>query len=255
MIEADYVLKLGGSAITHKDTPFSANTACIRRLAKEVSGGVGKRIILVYGGGSFGHAAAIRHLSGGLVSSPSGIAEVRAAMLALTMELTREFVAEGVPIFALNPSSCLVFGSGGSIRFGRAAIEAIEKALEGGLVPAMGGDIVLDRGGGARILSGDTIARMLALRFRAKTLAFGTDVDGVLGPSGVIRAISRAELPGVIGMAGGRPGDVTGGMSGKLAAVRDYLSRGGHEVLIFNACKPGTLARVLSGSPEGTLIK
>ncbi|HPC27502.1 MAG TPA: isopentenyl phosphate kinase [Candidatus Methanomethylicus sp.] len=255
MIEADYVLKLGGSAITHKDTPFSANTACIRRLAKEISGSVGKRIILVYGGGSFGHAAAIRHLSGGLVSSPSGIAEVRAAMLALTMELTRGFMAEGVPIFALNPSSCLVFGNGGSIRFGGAAIEAIEKALEGGLIPAMGGDIILDRGGGARILSGDTIARMLALRFRVKTLAFGTDVDGVLGPSGAIRAISRAELPGVIGMVGGRSGDVTGGMSGKLAAVRDYLSRGGREVLIFNACKPGTLARALSGSPEGTLIK
>ena len=157
------------------------------------------------------------------MSSPSGIAEVRAAMLALTMELTRGFMAEGVPIFALHPSSCLVFGNGGSIRFGGAAIEAIEKALEGGLIPAMGGDIILDRGGGARILSGDTIARMLALRFRVKTLAFGTDVDGVLGPSGAIRAISRAELPGVIGMVGGRSGDVTGTV--RKRAVRDYLSR------------------------------
>ncbi len=255
MAKADYVVKLGGSAITHKGTPFSANAEHMRRLAKEIAGAAGKKIIIVYGGGSFGHAAAIKHLSGGRISTPSGIAEVRAAMLALTNELTREFVAEGVPVFAFAPSSSLVFGGGCSIRFGRATLEAVAKALEGGLVPAMGGDIILDRGGGARILSGDTIARMLGIRFSAKTLAFGTDVDGVMGASGVIRAISRTELPAVIKMAGGRSGDVTGAMAGKLAAVRDYLSRGGREALIFNACKPGVLARVLAGSHEGTIIK
>lgn len=255
MIEADYVIKLGGSAITHKETPFSANTGCMRRLAKELSKGSGKKIILVYGGGSFGHAAAIKHLSGGKVRSPSGISEVRAAMLALTTELTRAFVAEGVPIFAFNPSSCLVFGGGGAVRFGKATLDAITEALKGGLIPAMGGDIILDRGGGARILSGDTIARILGLRFMAKTLAFGTDVDGVIGAEGIIKTINRGDLPGLIGRTGGRSGDVTGGMAGKLTEIRGYLSRGGREVLIFNACKPGMLEKALSGAPEGTIIK
>ncbi len=254
MAEADFVVKLGGSAITHKDISFSVNSDAMRRLAKELSKGSNKKVLLVYGGGSFGHAAAIKHLSGGMVRSPSGISEIRAAMLRLTVELTQTLIEEGIPIFAMNPSSCFVYDHG-SIRCGSTPIEVMSNALEAGLVPAMGGDIIMDRAGGARILSGDAIARMLALRFKAKTLAFGTDVDGVIGADGVIRSISRRELPTVIENVGGRTGDVTGGMAGKLKEIRGFLARGGREVVIFNACKPGLLGKLLSGTPEGTIIK
>lgn len=254
LTEADFVVKLGGSAITHKDVPFSADSPAIRRLAKELSSRSGRKVLLVYGGGSFGHAAAIKHLSGGIVQSPSGIAEIRAAMLRLTQELTSIFIEEGIPIFAVSTSSCFSYDRG-SVRCGLATLKLVSKALDAGLIPAMGGDIIMDRAGGGRILSGDAIARTLALRFKAKTLAFGTDVDGVIGPGGVMRSISRRELPSIISKVGGRAGDVTGGMAGKLKEIRGFHAKGGYEVVIFNARKPGLLRKLLLGDAEGTVIK
>ncbi|MGD8543676.1 MAG: hypothetical protein PVG48_00980, partial [Candidatus Bathyarchaeota archaeon] len=52
------VLKLGGSVITNKEKPLTPNLSAIKRLANEISKANVSRLVLVHGGGSFGHPIA-----------------------------------------------------------------------------------------------------------------------------------------------------------------------------------------------------
>ncbi len=52
------ILKLGGSVVTHKDRPRTPNTEAITRLATEVATAGPRRLIMVHGGGSYGHPLA-----------------------------------------------------------------------------------------------------------------------------------------------------------------------------------------------------
>jgi isopentenyl phosphate kinase len=249
MVKADFVLKLGGSAITHKDAPLSPNIPIMEMTAKELAGAdlCSNRMVLVYGGGSYGHYVARKHLSDGKVKSPSGIAEIRAAMISLTKVLTEVFIWQGVPIFCINPSGSLAFDRG-RITNTECLVGSVRHALENGLLPAVGGDVVLDSQGGARIASGDLLARILAKRLGSKSLLFGTDVDGILGADGkLIRMIGKGELDALIPRIGKRKGDVTGGMAGKLAEIRSYIEEGGERAIVFNLAKEGRLSGIIKG--------
>ena len=256
MVQADLVIKLGGSAVTHKDVPLSPNLDAIAQIARELSAfKLSSKVVLVHGGGSFGHYEARKYLQGGVIADPRGIAEVRAAMLSLAKVITDTFLENGVPIFVINPSGSFVL-NGGSTEPSSTFLQPVERCLESGLMPAIGGDVVLDSSGGARILSGDTIARLIALRLDARLLAFGTDVGGVLSGRKIIEEISKEDLPGVASTLSGRPGDVTGGMAGKLREICSYLHAGGKEALIFNITKSGLLTKILKGEKvEGTYIR
>lgn len=249
MVKADFVLKLGGSAITHKDAPLSPNMPVMEGTARELAcvNLCKNKIILVYGGGSYGHYAASKHMAAGKVQSPAGVAEIRAAMLSLTKTLTGVFIWQGLPLFCINPSSALTLDDG-HIANEECLVRTTRRALECGLIPAVGGDVVLERGGGARIVSGDLIARLLARRLGAKALLFGTDVDGILGGDGrVMKKVGRGDLDALIARIGGRRGDVTGGMAGKLTEVRSYLDEGGKMAVIFNLAKEGRLSGIING--------
>lgn len=256
MDRVDYVIKLGGSAITNKDTPLSPNTEVIESIAKELASlQCRKRIALVYGGGSYGHFIARRYLENGKISSPQGIAETRSAMLSLTKKLTDVFLSQGIPIFCINPSSCFILEDG-EPEPKAFFLKLILKALGAGLVPAIGGDIVLNKECTARVLSGDTIARMLATELNAKALLFGSDVDGILCNNKVIKEISKEEMKRMQSKVSGRNGDVTGGMAGKLKEVDKYLSQGGELSVIFNLTKLGVLTKILKGQEvEATYIR
>lgn len=198
---------------------------------------------------------AARHLANGVVHDAFGVAEIRGAMLNLAKIITDAFLKRGVPIFIINPSSSMTLSPDGEPQDGP-WVGQVGLCLERGLVPALGGDVVIDSSGSARILSGDVIARQLAKAFGAPLLAFGTDVDGVMVDGQVVREVKRENLPALIARASGREGDVTGGMAGKLREIEKYLQGGGGEALIFNATRPGSVARLLGGGHvEGTYIR
>ena len=251
---AEFVLKLGGSAITDKDSPFTPNLDVIEGVAKELADyNPNGRVALVYGGGSFGHYVAEKHLKEGIVSTAAGASEIRSAMLSLSKIVTDVFLKQGLPIFCINASGCFIL-KGGSVQ--ATFLDPVAFSLRAGLLPAIGGDVVLDEEGGARILSGDRIARLLAINFHSKALLFGTDVDGILTPKGCIKSLRRGEIPTVLENLQGRRGDVTGGMEGKVREIDAYLSEGGSLSVILNIKKRGRLTKILAGEPvEGTYIR
>ena len=79
------ILKLGGSVVTLKDRPRTPNTEAITRLATEVATAGPRRLIIVHGGGSYGHPL-VRHSLSGYKSSNqlAGFSLTHQAMVELT---------------------------------------------------------------------------------------------------------------------------------------------------------------------------
>ncbi len=55
------ILKLGGSVVTHKDQDYKAHHENIERLSREIAEANQYPLIIVHGGGSFGHPFAKKH--------------------------------------------------------------------------------------------------------------------------------------------------------------------------------------------------
>ena len=55
------ILKIGGSVVTDKDGELAAKTEVINRIAEEIKRADIDNLILVHGGGSFGHPTAKKY--------------------------------------------------------------------------------------------------------------------------------------------------------------------------------------------------
>ncbi|MCX8170303.1 MAG: isopentenyl phosphate kinase, partial [Candidatus Methanomethyliaceae archaeon] len=213
MSNIEYVIKLGGSAITKKDSPMTPNIEVIENIAFELS----KlkhlpSMIIVYGGGSFGHFAAKKYLKNGKLKDCIGVSEVRCAMLSLAKIISEKFLKYGVPIFPISSSS-IFFTTNDELKY---FLNPLELSLKHNMIPILGGDVIIDELNDFKILSGDRIASMLAIRFNAKALIFGTDVDGIIINGRILSKVKFSEINSLLPKIGNSKYDVTGGMVGKL---------------------------------------
>ena len=254
------ILKLGGSIVTDKrgGKPV-VNTRRVKRLAREVASAKRSPLILLYGGGSFGHPLAHKYqLSGRALSRDSlvGAGKTISAMRELGGALTDVFLDVGVPVVPLQTSSFVQERKGRIIITNYSIIEDI--LLHGG-VPLLGGDVILADHRRTAIASADRLASELVRHFHSRRLLFATDVNGVYkrfpprakeSPLDIIR---RGELRDAAkAQTSERTAlDVTGAMAGKL---RSLLSLRNCEVNIFSGLIPGVLRNVLRGEMHGTRV-
>lgn len=258
------ILKLGGSVITHKEKERSANWQTIKRLAREISMAQPSHLVVIHGGGSFGHPLAKRYsIMDGYKNDPSqvlGYSETRQAMVALNKLVVDALIRHNIPSVTVSPSSCTVTKSG---RIHAMMMEPVTKLLQIGSMPILYGDAVLDLDVGFTILSGDQLAAYLATRLHASKIILGIDEDGLHtkdpkkeSSAPLITRITVEELkkmqrhiekPKAI--------DVTGGMFGKIVELIPVVEAG-ISALIVNAAKPKRVYRALKGeSVIGTLIE
>ncbi len=258
MQERPVILKLGGSVITDKRSGNPVvKTTHVRQLARVIAK-TRVPLILLYGGGSFGHPLAHQYKLSDRVLSPAaimGVAKTVTAMRALGGTLTEIFLSEGVPVVPLQTSS-LVYQRGGKLVITNYSL--IEEILAYGGVPLLGGDVMLTDQHRTAIVSADQLATELARHFHSHKILFATDVDGVYekfpprGDEQPLSEISRAELRTMrVSRATQKGADVTGAMGGKLQSLLPLRQT---EVIIFNGLKRGTLAEVLRGKKRGTRI-
>ncbi len=248
------VLKLGGSVITVKEKAFTPDTKTINRLAEEVAKSGVAPIVIVHGGGSFGHIVAKEYeiFEGYKTQSQRvGFSKTRQAMTALNSLIVEALVGKGIAAVSLQPSACILTESGRILRFETAPLE---KMLVLGFAPIMYGDAVLDAKRGFTILSGDQIVSKLAVSLEATRIVIGLDVDGLytadpkVDPKAeLIETITLRELRLLLSKVGGsRAVDVTGGMSGKMSEMIPALEKG-IPVEMVNAKEAGRLFKALKG--------
>lgn len=237
------VIKLGGSVITFKDNPYTVNEEAIKRLAGIIYENykAGKRIVLVHGGGSFGHVAVSEIDEKKGILDAVDVAYVQYRMLQLATIVGKAFIDAGVPV-TIYPGHVLCR------KEARCNFDLLYEDLENGLVPMTYGDIVYDDRG-YTIISGDDIALWLSSAIGARKIYFVTSEPGVLDEKGnVIKRVSAGEQ--VVDL-GGRGIDVTGGMKRKVDAALEYSSSHDAEIRILDI---NGLEKVLRGEEAGSVI-
>lgn len=257
------VLKLGGSVITDKEKPSTPNFEIIERLAKEIARANVSSLILVHGGGSFGHPIAKKYNLIKGYNDPSqivGFSEAHRAMTKLNSIIIEALIQQNVNAVVVQPSSCVI------TRFGRIQsleLKPLERMLNLGLVPVLYGDAVLDSERGFAILSGDQLVSSLAIKLGVSNIIVGVDVDGLFSSDPKInsnaRLIPRVTLEELITqkheIEGSQATDVTGGMLGKMHELIPAIERN-IQVLVINARKPLRIYKALKGKEViGTIIE
>lgn len=213
------ILKLGGSVITDKDTPETIDRDALEHasatIAEHRQGHTD--LVLVHGGGSFGHYHATEHAvsrtSG--THDPEAVRAIHDAMKSLNEAVLAALTTEGVPALPVHPLSTGARTTDGELLF---PTEQVKTMLEEGFVPVLHGDVIVHEREGATIVSGDELVRTLASDCSADRVGLCSAVPGVLEAGEVIPEIDGFEdVAHALGAS--ESTDVTGGMAAKVRAL------------------------------------
>jgi isopentenyl phosphate kinase len=257
------ILKIGGSVITDKDGELAAKTEDINRIAEEIKRADAENLIIVHGGGSFGHPTAQKYGIKDGLKDPSqklGFAETHHVMTVLNGLIMDALVWHEIPSLSITPSS-VILTENGRIKFFDETV--IRKCMQMGFVPVLYGDAVLDEKLGFTVLSGDQIVAYLAVKMKAEKIVIGVDTDGLYEADPKVDKAAKPYLKlnleqlkkvqAKIGKA--QTTDVTGGMAGKIAELIPAVEQGVN-VQIVNATRNLRVLRGLTGERiEGTIIE
>ena len=258
------ILKIGGSAITDKTTEATPRTEIINRLAEEIKRADLDNLIIVHGGGSFGHPTAAKYgIKDGYKEDPAqklGFAETHHMMTVLNGLVMDALIWHEIPALSIAPSSCFMAENGKIKYFDDSVLQAMARIV---FTPVMYGDAVLDEKLGFTVISGDQLVAYLAIKYKASKIVLGVDTDGLFdsdpktNPNAKpYKHLTLAELKEIqpkLGKAAGT--DVTGGMAGKIAELIPAIEQGVH-VTITGATKGLSIYRALTDqSVLGTEIE
>ncbi|WP_252698922.1 isopentenyl phosphate kinase [Natronosalvus vescus] len=245
------VLKLGGSVITDKDRAETLDGNALETAGTSIAealeaGSVGK-LVVVHGGGSFGHVHASEHD----VSTTQGthdvdaVHDIHGAMKTLNGFVLQRLLEAAIPAVPVHPFSAGARDQDGTLTF---ATEPVKTLLEEGFVPVLHGDVIAQRERGVTIISGDELVTTLATDLEAERIGLCSTVPGVLDDDDeVIAEIDRyGDVEAVLGESDST--DVTGGMAAKVQALLELPG----QASIFG---PDALSAFLAGDQPGTTIR
>ncbi len=251
------IIKLGGSAITVKERPLTPRLRVLHQVAYELASfGRKTKLVIVHGGGSFGHPQAARyriHKGVRTLKQLRGVTETKLAVEKLCLLVSEILMKHGIHAIPIHPSGIAV---NKDCKLYAIHMDVVREVLDAGLTPILHGDVVPDLTRKFSILSGDVIASRLAVSLKASILIFGLDVDGIydrdpkIYPDAKLIAELRAEEAGLVDVASGSRVDVTGGMKLKISEAI-YAAKRGIRVLFFNITRPGNLRAILEGRLPG----
>lgn len=257
------LLKLGGSLITDKSTPYAARFEVMQRLAKEIAfawQAESFSLIIGNGAGSFAHTSASEYgIKDGFhdAAGQLGFCQVQQDAVKLQRLLIDALLEQGLPVVGVSPLTFFKAKAGTIVE---ERYELLESLLEQHFIPVVHGDAILDQGQGSTIVSTDLVLARLAQNFHA--LNFSSELisvgkyAGVLDQQGkIIPLITPENFSDYSSALGGSEHrDVTGGMAAKVEELL-ALARQGIASRIINGVVIGRLQAALQGDDvEGTRI-
>ncbi len=257
------ILKLGGSAITDKSGELAAKTEDINRIAEEIKRADIDNLIIVHGGGSFGHPTAKKWKIKEGYKEPAqklGFAETHHVMTVLNGLIMDALIWHEIPAVSYAPSTCFVTENG---RIKSCDSPILGRMMKMGFTPVLYGDAVVDDKLGFTVLSGDQLVAYLAVKMEAEKIIIGVDTDGLYEADPKVDQnakpylrLNLEQLKRVQAKIGNAQStDVTGGMAGKIAELIPAVEAG-IPVQILNATRNLRVLRGLTGERiEGTMIE
>ncbi len=243
------LIKLGGSIITNKQKPLTANISSIKRIAFHMRK-VKEPFVVVHGGGSYGHYWSVKY---DMHTKPDrysikGIAVVKNSMVELNRLVLESFLESNLRPYCLPPSN-FMFEDKPILK----KVKEIPKIAKTGLIPISYGDVMWFGKNKFYILSGDKIMGILARILKPRLAIFVTNVDGLYGDmktAKLIREVGR-ERPTTSDVKM----DVTGGMNRKIKEAMS-ISKRGTNVFFVNGNMPERIVSAINGKGfEGTLFR
>jgi isopentenyl phosphate kinase len=243
--EGPLVLKLGGSVVTEKGDPETVDRAALGDAAGALADYPGD-MVLVHGGGSFGHPAAERHgvTTETGTASAAAARDVHGAMKRLNAAVVDALDAAGVAALPVHPLSAAHRDPSGALSLATGPVAAM---LGGGFTPVLHGDGVVRRGRGITVLSGDELVVALAGALGASRVGVCSTVPGVLDADGEVLPSIESFADAADALGDSEETDVTGGMAGKVQALLDLDP----PAAVFG---PGALSAFLAGERVGTRV-
>ena len=230
------LLKLGGSLLTDKDKPKSIRKDVVKRSIQQIID-ADEKIILIHGGGSFGHPLAKKFsISEGINSNiPNqilGLTETHNLMNTFNSYLVNMFLEKKCPVLSIQASSIFLKDSQG---ISTSSIDVIETALDLNIIPILYGDIILDKRGSFSIISGDQIILELCKkleRFNISKVIFTMETDGIYlnadqsSKDCILATECYSDDLENLNLANlGQKIDVTGGIEGKLSFIKEICDQ------------------------------
>ncbi len=247
------LLKLGGSLLTDKNKPFSLREdileSCLNQIIESK-----KAIILIHGGGSFGHPIAKKYqISQGLNDSIKdqimGLSKTHEAMIKFDSIIINKMLDNGRSAISVQPSSIFIQDFN-EIIF--KSIDPIEKMLDLGIIPVLYGDILLSWDSSFTILSGDQIILKLCekiQKYKISKVIFAIEEDGIYikdnGNEKLALKLRSNDLVDLKLAELDQKIDVTGGIRGKLETIKEIIKLG-IPVQIINGIKNKNILKALN---------
>ncbi|MHA1105191.1 MAG: isopentenyl phosphate kinase [Promethearchaeota archaeon] len=247
------LLKLGGGLLTDKNKPFSIREDIVKSAINQIID-ANEKIILVHGGGSFGHPLAKKYsISNGfdknIPNQILGVAETHHSMIKFNSYLVEHFLESNYPVLSIQTSSIFINKVN---KISLESLDVLETALNLKIMPVLYGDILLDKSGSFSILSGDEIILKLCESLKSYSISkvvFAMESDGLfkteeLGSDNynLLTECYSSELDDLILADLGQKIDVTGGITSKLAHVKKI-------------CKYKIPVQLLNGKIKGNIYK
>lgn len=247
------LLKLGGSLLTDKNRPFSIREDVMIKAVEEIID-ANVKLLLIHGGGSFGHPVAKKYkISEGLNKSVPkqllGLSKTHHSMVKLNSHLINLFLEKEFPTLSIQTSSIFLKNSGQTLIN---SIDLIETVLDLDILPILYGDIILSKGGTFSIISGDQIIFELCQnlrKYRISKVIFTMETDGIyvsdekakLGRV-LLEECTCEELDNLNLADMDQKIDVTKGIRGKINFIKKI-------------CNQGVPVQLVNGLLEGYIYK
>ncbi len=259
-------VKLGGSLITEKNTPYTINYNAMKRIVKEIKEVIDTKqdlnLLIGHGGGSFPHpiAKSFRTIEGFIHgNSVRGFALCQNAASTLNRIMVDLLVEYGINAVSIQTSACCIAENGEISDF---FSEPIRTSINNGIIPVVFGDCIFDTVRGCTVVSTEQIFTRLSKDIPPSRVLIFELVGGVYTAdpqrdkeAKLIPEITAENFNTVESYLGESYSvDVTGGM---LKKVRELLkiAKCGIECEILSG-EPGNIKKALMGERGlGTIIK
>ena len=254
MLQRLALIKLGGSVATFKERPLAANIDAIEGISRALTR-LDIPIIIVHGGGSFGHYWSVKY---DMHTKPANydvhaVSIVHESMIALNQIIVNSMIRAGLNPYGIAPSA---FTTGHKPIVTK--IKQVCAMAQSKLIPVTFGDIVYVEGAKYSILSGDALMTILARVLQPLRIIFATNVDGIYKDSlskEIVREIQVVDERKSIEFFKTSGIDATGGMQRKVTEAFKIASHG-IDVLMINGLVPERIIEAAQGTLKvGTVVK
>jgi isopentenyl phosphate kinase len=257
---------LGGALITDKSKPYSIRLDVLNNAAREIKEcmdeGLIESLVIVQGVGSFGHPPVLQHkLHKGFLGPEQllPLTWTQAKVGELRNLVVQALYDADIPACLMYPSSMMVSKKAKITSY---YLDPLKGFLDIGMVPLIGGDILVDSEMGFSVASGDPMLSIVAREYNAKRVVYASDVSGIydsdpkINPNPILfDEINLQDLDEAIakmGQAGVE--DASGAMQGKVASIdpiKDLIQKG-LQVSITSMMEYGHLTSLLKGDTSNS---